>query len=168
MGLVDEASVVTPRADIGVVEADLHADAFFGVTCIPAEHSEFDYLTLRAKTTLPGVPSTFEGVSGGGLWQITLNMKAGTIISPGEYDFCGVAFWQQPQPANQILIRCHGPRSVFEKAWNAWELPGAHASWPSDYAGVLYKPLDPAGNWRWELAREIDVSGIPVDLNRLK
>jgi len=41
---------------------------------------------------------------------------------------------------------------------------------PSDYAGVLYKykPFDPAGNWRWELAREIDVSGIPVDLNRLK
>src|SRR5207244_8585039 len=65
-GLVGESSVVAPRADISVVEANLHADAFFGVTCMPAEHSGFDYLTLRAKTTLPGVPSSFDGVSGGG------------------------------------------------------------------------------------------------------
>lgn len=39
---------------------------------------------------------------------------------------------------------------------------------PSDYSGVLYKPLDSAGNWKWELAREIDAARIPVDFNRLK
>jgi predicted nucleotide-binding protein len=39
---------------------------------------------------------------------------------------------------------------------------------PSDYSGVLYKPLDSGGAWRWELAREIDAAGIPVDFNRLK
>jgi len=38
---------------------------------------------------------------------------------------------------------------------------------PSDYSGVLYKRLDDPA-WKWELAREIDAAGIPVDLNRLK
>jgi predicted nucleotide-binding protein len=38
---------------------------------------------------------------------------------------------------------------------------------PSDYSGVLFKPLD-SDVWRWELAREIDAAGIPVDFNLLK
>ena len=38
---------------------------------------------------------------------------------------------------------------------------------PSDYSGVLFKPLDVAGAWRWELAKEIKAAGIPVDLNKL-
>lgn len=36
---------------------------------------------------------------------------------------------------------------------------------PSDYAGVLYLPLDPAGAWRFLLAKEMRASGIEVDLN---
>ncbi len=36
---------------------------------------------------------------------------------------------------------------------------------PSDYSGVLYKPLD--GAWRFELAKEIRAAGIHVDLNKL-
>jgi len=37
---------------------------------------------------------------------------------------------------------------------------------PSDYAGVLYIPLDPSGSWRLTLARELRVAGIKVDLNQ--
>lgn len=36
---------------------------------------------------------------------------------------------------------------------------------PSDYAGVLYLPLDSGGAWRFLLAKEIRSCGIPVDLN---
>ena len=35
---------------------------------------------------------------------------------------------------------------------------------PSDYAGVLYKPMDDAGAWKFQLAKEILHSGIDVDL----
>jgi predicted nucleotide-binding protein len=35
---------------------------------------------------------------------------------------------------------------------------------PSDFAGVLYIPLD---NWQLRLARELKAAGLPVDLNRL-
>jgi predicted nucleotide-binding protein len=38
---------------------------------------------------------------------------------------------------------------------------------PTDYAGVLYKPMDATGNWRFELAREIKAAGIDVGLNKL-
>lgn len=37
---------------------------------------------------------------------------------------------------------------------------------PSDYAGVLYIPLDRQGAWRLALARELKVAGMPIDLNR--
>jgi predicted nucleotide-binding protein len=39
---------------------------------------------------------------------------------------------------------------------------------PNDYAGVLYKPMDAKGAWRFELATEINAAGIDVDLNNLK
>lgn len=36
---------------------------------------------------------------------------------------------------------------------------------PSDYAGVLYLPLDVGGAWRFLLAKEMKASGMHVDLN---
>lgn len=36
---------------------------------------------------------------------------------------------------------------------------------PSDYSGVLYLPLDDAGAWKLQLAREVKAAGIQVDLN---
>lgn len=122
VGLVRESSTVEPPTDTGVVFANLRAEAFFGVRCTADQRSGYDYLTLNAKTTLPGVPSSFDGVSGGGLWQITLKVKAGAIVWQGEHHFCGVAFWQKPEPPDQISIRCHGPRSIFQKGWEAWGL----------------------------------------------
>ncbi len=124
MGLVGQSSEVKPSPEIGVVVANLRAEAFFAVTCNANRRNGYDYLTTYAKTTLPGVPSSFKGVSGGGLWQVTLKIKAGTIVWPGEHHFRGVAFWQEPEPPDQISIRCHGPRSIFEKAWETWGLSG--------------------------------------------
>lgn len=36
---------------------------------------------------------------------------------------------------------------------------------PSDYAGVLYLPLDAGGAWRFLLAKEMKASGMHIDLN---
>ena len=38
---------------------------------------------------------------------------------------------------------------------------------PSDYAGVVYIPLDDIGRWQMPLAVELQAAGLPVDLNRL-
>ena len=37
----------------------------------------------------------------------------------------------------------------------------------SDFAGVLWVPMDPSGAWRIGLAREMKAAGLNVDLNRL-
>ncbi len=37
---------------------------------------------------------------------------------------------------------------------------------PSDHSGVVYIPLDPRGDWRLLLAKEIKQAGIDIDLNR--
>jgi hypothetical protein len=34
---------------------------------------------------------------------------------------------------------------------------------PSDYAGVLYIPLDGGGQWKVKLARELKSAGVPLD-----
>lgn len=36
---------------------------------------------------------------------------------------------------------------------------------PSDYSGVLYVPIDKAGHWRLQVAKEIRASGLSVDMN---
>jgi predicted nucleotide-binding protein len=38
---------------------------------------------------------------------------------------------------------------------------------PSDYAGVLYLPLDGAGAWKFLLAKEMIACGINIDLNKV-
>lgn len=38
---------------------------------------------------------------------------------------------------------------------------------PSDYAGVLFKPFDDHGAWRFELVKELNANGFAVDANRL-
>ena len=38
---------------------------------------------------------------------------------------------------------------------------------PSDYAGVLYVPLDESGGWKWQLATELQRAGLAVDLSDL-
>jgi len=38
---------------------------------------------------------------------------------------------------------------------------------PTDFAGVLYTPMDDAGAWKFKLATEIKAAGIDVDLNKL-
>jgi predicted nucleotide-binding protein len=38
---------------------------------------------------------------------------------------------------------------------------------PSDYSGVLFIPLDEAGAWRLQLARELRTAGLALDLNAI-
>jgi hypothetical protein len=129
IGLVGGSSTVELHDQTGVAIANLRAEAFFAWSCTEDLRDGYDYLSLTARTTLPGVPSSFKGVSGGGLWQIGLKMEksTGAISWEGEHHFRGVAFWEEPRPPDRVAIRCHGPRSIFEKAWAEWRLPNEPA-----------------------------------------
>jgi predicted nucleotide-binding protein len=38
---------------------------------------------------------------------------------------------------------------------------------PSDMAGVLYKPVDDGGAWRYELLKELRPAGVEADMNKV-
>ncbi len=38
---------------------------------------------------------------------------------------------------------------------------------PSDIQGILYVPMDRNGGWRWQLAREMQAAGLPIDASKL-
>jgi len=122
--MVGQFTTVKRDHEARAVQIQMASRAFF--TCITDGHDRdgYDYLDVGAKLDLPGTPSTFGGVSGGGLWEIGLVMKSGTISWDGKRYFRGVAFWESPlTDGRRRVIRCHGPRSIFEVAWQSWQLP---------------------------------------------
>lgn len=123
-GMVEEFSNVQHHPEIKTVTANVICRAFFSTIHKAHDHKDYDYIDAGAKLELPDVPLSFGGISGGGLWQVDLSMdKSGTISWDGKRHFRGVAFWQSKPSDGRRVIRCHGPRSVFEKAWTEWELP---------------------------------------------
>ena len=123
-GLVGEFSKVQPHPEARTIEVNAQERAFF--SGVPQTHQGdgYDYLDLSAKLELPGVPSSFGGGSGGGLWEVDLSTtKSGKISWDGRPHFRGVAFWQSADSDGRRVIRCHGPRSIFERAWDSWALP---------------------------------------------
>ena len=117
--MVGELSEIQDHTDTRTIEGHVHGEAFFSVVQDTHEHNGFDYLDLGADLRSPGVPSSFGGVSGGGLWEIKLTMSGDTkeIHWDGKRYFRGVAYWQSDGSTNRRVIRCHGSKSIYEKLW---------------------------------------------------
>lgn len=118
-GVVGEFSTVVVDPEEKSLNAELVSRAFFcGITQTHSD-AEFDYYDSRADLRLPGVPSSFGGVSGGSLWQVGLSIsKSGDYSWDGKRHFRGVAFWQSSAADEQRIVRFHGPRSIFERDWS--------------------------------------------------
>jgi hypothetical protein len=122
-GMVGEFSNIERDREANRVELRISGRAVFSVVREVHERERYDYIDIGVRLELPGTPSTFRGVSGGGLWEIQLVEKSGTIQWNGKPHLRGVAFWESAPSGDRCVIRCHGPRSIFERAWELWELP---------------------------------------------
>lgn len=124
-GMSGTLSGVRTQPERRTFEADVHGRAFFGGIVQAHERDGWDYLDAGADVTLADVPQSFGGVSGGGLWQIPLSLSknTGQLSWNGQKRFNGVAFWESAVHEGRCVIRCHGQRSLFKKAWNEWRLP---------------------------------------------
>jgi hypothetical protein len=123
-GMVGQFSEVHNYPDRQIIEANVEGRAFFSGILETYQRNGHDYLDAGAKLELPGVPASFGGVSGGGLWEIGLSMtRSGKISWDEKLHLRGVAFWQSAVNDGRRIIRCHGPRSVYETAWKMWALP---------------------------------------------
>ncbi len=122
--MVGQFSEVQRYPEARTIEANVKGRALFSGVRQTHWRNGYDYLDLSAKLELPDVPSSFGGVSGGGLWEVGLSMtKSGTISWDGKRQFRGVAFWQSSPCNGRRVIRCQGPLSIFEKAWGLLALP---------------------------------------------
>ena len=119
-GMVGEFSEFQTHPETRTIEGHVHGTAFFSSVQQVHQRDGYDYFDFGANLQLPGVPSSFGGVSGGGLWEIKLSMTKFERVSWNERRyFRGVAFWHSEVSDGHRMIRCHGPKSIFE---NAWEL----------------------------------------------
>jgi hypothetical protein len=73
---------------------------------------KFDYLEYKVDLNFPGVPSTFGGVSGGGLWKIFFYYSQETKKIETIERLIGVAFVQTPIVDGHRNIRFHGFESI--------------------------------------------------------
>jgi hypothetical protein len=67
------------------------------------------------------LPSTFGGISGGGLWQVPYSGGPPDEVEPVRYLLAGVPFAQSPIENGLRSIICHGWRSVYSQAYSAIE-----------------------------------------------
>jgi hypothetical protein len=91
------------------------------------EHAGFDYYDQRVPVVGTDVPSRLNGLSGGGLWQVTIRQAADGTLYAEEYILAGVAFYEWHDPERRM--RSHGRRSLHERlpellrASLGWEAP---------------------------------------------
>ena len=84
------------------------------------EDSGYDYLEMSIEygNDNSDLPSSFGGVSGGGVWQVPLSKDSEGHLKPDEYILSGVIFYQTNLEANHRLIRCHGRKTVYQNLPN--------------------------------------------------
>lgn len=75
-------------------------------------NSECDY------NAFPGLLTTFQGISGGGIWSALLGTRKGsTKLEVMRLGLVGVNFWQTGIAGGKRLIRGHFVRSIYDRAW---------------------------------------------------
>jgi len=125
-GLVAEFSRVEHKPEERAVLTTANCQAMFSIIHNTSECEGYDYFEAGARMGLEGVPESFGGVSGGGVWQVDIrkNEETGDFYWDEKKYLRGVAFWEEDQPSEGLkAIRFHGPKSIFETAWKEWGFP---------------------------------------------
>lgn len=123
-GLVGEFCSQTHNAKNKVATFTARCECFFTTIHETHQRAGYDYVDGGVDFGLEGVPSSFGGVSGGGVWEIELSKNADGVLSwTGNRSFRGVAFWESDWENHGKRIRAHGPKSIYQVAWDKWALP---------------------------------------------
>jgi hypothetical protein len=111
--MVEEAS---ERGFLGIMSfQDLCLAGGPSMTC---KRGDYDYFDFDADENAQR-PISYAGMSGGGLWQVTLGQSEGGALIPSRYLFSGVSFYQGVRSNGTRYMRCHGRRSVYEHVLRA-------------------------------------------------
>jgi len=79
----------------------------------------YDYIEVDVEyISSVNIPTNFGGVSGGGLWQVTVKESREGQLEPVQYFFCGIPFYQSELRDNKRFLRCHGRESIYRIAFD--------------------------------------------------
>lgn len=84
------------------------------------EQADHDYLEMDIDPDEKGIfPANFGGMSGGGVWQVTLSRLEDGRLVPNRYLLSGVIFYQGLRNNETRFIKSHGRRSIYRHALDA-------------------------------------------------
>jgi len=76
----------------------------------------FDYLETTEGEGVAGLPKSYGGVSGAGLWRVILSKRPSAPITDAiikDFALAGVAFYEFAGPGMPMTLRYHGPETVY-------------------------------------------------------
>ena len=116
-GFLDERSRVVVEGVGHRVKGFYNFSAFGGPEA-PETHGEYDYYDyLVTPESRAGTPTSWGGMSGGGIWQVSLRREGGAIVAAGVGLLSGILFYQHPTTATLCGVRGHGRQSVYRLAY---------------------------------------------------
>lgn len=90
-----------------------------------SEADEWDYVEAKDKKG-DGLPSSFKGMSGGPVWGLRIKKLSDTNFELTGYSLIGINLSQIESGQDEISVRAHFIRSIYDTAWRKiqWRLPG--------------------------------------------
>ncbi len=86
-----------------------------------ADDGEFDFLHLNFHASSGDeMPSSFEGMSGGGVWKLRLQQNRETLALTVDFNatiLAGVCFYEILSQKKPEALRCHGGKSIYQKVY---------------------------------------------------
>ena len=119
-GFVDEMTVEEPETDRYSLIKGFCNLSGAGVPEPPVSVGDHDYFAFPVSYGRRSVaPKSFEGMSGGGLWQVPIMRDAQGNLRHKTPLLSGVVFYQEPTIENRCGVKCHGRMSIYRVAYDS-------------------------------------------------
>lgn len=84
-----------------------------------SEQGKWDYIKSSCKyRASEKLPQTFRGVSGGGIWAVSLQVTKHDQWNVKAYSLVGVAFYETEMSDTDRYLRGHFIKTIYQTAWN--------------------------------------------------
>jgi hypothetical protein len=119
-GFVDERT----RVDQGAAGGDPMIKGFYSLSGAtapepPVSAGDHDYFVCPVSHGAWSIaPRSFEGMSGGGLWQIPMRRDGQGNVTHQTPLLSGVVFYQKLTEGTSSAVKCHGRKSVYQVAYD--------------------------------------------------
>jgi hypothetical protein len=105
--------VMGTPAELGIF-TDIHASVEINGSNVNPQYLSGipDYYDFELDAHGPGIPTSYGGFSGGGLWRLLVFSSPLTGKVDWAYRLKGVMFWEFEPVNNRRVIRCHGQETI--------------------------------------------------------